>query len=849
MPDLDKLFDKAEKYLHKQKFESALETYLEIYKYEPGEEEVLLNLADLCLKLNRTAEGLRFQSQLADLYIKRNDVSKAVAFCRKILKLSPQDAGTLMKMAALLERSQKNSEALEAYREALQVHRKAGAASQALECLQHIVKLDPNNPEVHVQLGEQASRAGQPKLATPAFLKAAQLLRQAGQEERWAELVERAHMFDLTDEGGCIATAEVFLKKEQAADAIGLLEPISQTKPDDLQILELLSQAYLQTRDYGKALPVCWKLYQARPDSIDLILSLVEGFLQTGSTDKALDLVGQIKGRLFQQGKRNEFLKLMEKIYEADESNLAVLEVLTSLYDEMNRDDGLRRSLSRLFNLYLAGEKYDKAADALERVIDVDPYGEGHYDRLLNLEGHIDKTWYENIASRVQPPVGVRAPSGAPAEVGTPSAEKTETLDDLIIEGEMYYQYQLASKLAATMEKINRLYPGAEEKTPRLRELYSAAGFIPTSARAATAAAAVGAPTAEPAGSRATPASLQSLEDLKKISEITASVYRESTPQGVMQVAVNEIGRALNASRCWGALGTPDRPPTLTLEYCSPAASPSDVPAALKLYAALICQAAAKPDGWSAEDVTRFPVLAPVSSEIQKLGIRSLLALPLMDREQPSGLLLVEQCEGHRVWNPGEGILLRAIATQVVTAVNNTKLRRLVRSLSGSDEETGLLPRSSYLDCLMAEAQRAREQSQPLCVCLLEPENPPALVKTLGDAGVHRSFQQVAKALQSNLRQNDIAIRYSPWSIAVVFPDTPLPQGGLAVEKLRRVISQVKADGAAMPTFCAAVCDVQLGPNFDPVDGVTEAINRLEAALEQAHKEGGGKVLLSPFAG
>lgn len=107
----------------------------------------------------------------------------------------------------------------------------------------------------------------------------------------------------------------------------------------------------------------------------------------------------------------------------------------------------------------------------------------------------------------------------------------------------------------------------------------------------------------------------------------------------------------------------------------------------------------------------------------------------------------------------------------------------------------------------------------------------------------------MSKATLSSLRQNDIAIRHSPLSIAVVFPDTALPQGGLAVEKVRRAISQVKVDAAPAPNFCAVVCEVPLGPNFDAVDGVTEVINRLVASLEQARKEGGKRVLLSKFAG
>jgi hypothetical protein len=54
-------------------------------------------------------------------------------------------------------------------------------------------------------------------------------------------------------------------------------------------------------------------------------------------------------------------------------------------------------------------------------------------------------------------------------------------------------------------------------------------------------------------------------------------------------------------------------------------------------------------------------------------------------------------------------------------------------------------------------------------------------------------------------------------------------------------------DGKTPPNFCGAVCDVALGSAFDAVDGVTEVINRLELALEQAHKQDGNRVHLSKF--
>ena len=843
MPDLDKLFEKAEKNLQKQKFESALETYLEIYKYEPNDEEVLVNLGDLSLKLKRTAEGLWFQSQLADFYVKRSDTAKAVATCRKILKQFPKDVSTISKLASLLEKSRKNVEALEAYRNALEIHRKSSAIQPAIDCLQRIVVLDPDSMEAYVELAELAVKAQRIQVATPAFLKAGELALARGREDRWAELIEKAHSLDPGNEAARIGVAEVYLKKDRPAEVGPLLELLTQGKPEDLTIGELLVRAYLATGQYEKAEPLCWKLYQARPEAFDLAVKLAEGLIRTGGTQKALTLLGKMKEQFLKKAKRNEFLKVMEKLYEVDESNLLLLEALSALYDEMNKDDGLRRSLTRMFNLYLASEQYPKAADTLEKIVDVDPYGQGHQDRLLNLEGHIDPAWYNNLVARLQPPSAARTSPASNERIAADAAPKAAALDDLVIEGEMYYQYQLAAKLTETLEKIDSLFPGAQERHKRLRDLYDAAGFVPTPSPASGSAGVTAAGEAGRTGG----GSPRSLDDLKRISEITAHIHRESTPQGVLQVAVSEVGRVLNTTRCWGALGSPDRSSVLTVEYCSPSASPSDAAAALKAYETLFGQAGTNPDGWLIQDVTKSQVLAPALAEVQRLGIKSLLALPLMDQEEPAGLLLLQQCDGPRAWTGSESLMLKAIATQVVIAINNTKLRRLVRSLAGSDDETGLLPRSSYLDCLLAESGRAKELAQPVSVCLLEPDNPATLAKTLGEAGMQRYYQQVTKVLLANLRQSDTAIRYSPYSIAVIFPDTALPQCGAAVEKLRQALSQIRVDGMATSAFCASVCDLQLGPNFDLVDGVTEVINRLESALEKAHKEGGHRVYLSKF--
>ncbi len=845
MPDIEKLVEKAEKYLQKQRFDAAFSAYQEVYKFDPQNSDVLLTLGDLALKLNRPSDAERYYGILVEFYVRRNDAVRAISACRKVLKITPQDAGVQMKLALMLEKTQKTGEAAEAFRAALALYRRNQAAAPMLECLEHIARLEPGDLEAQVALAEESARQGQPKIAAPAFLQAAKLARAQNANERWADLAERAYALEPSSETASLAAAEVRIQKQRYTEAASLLKPLIEAKPDDPEVLRLLASASLGSKEYAQAEPVCWKVFRVQPEAGDLLQELVSGYLSIGETEKALAVAGELKSSMMQQGKRSEFLKLIEEIYERDESNLAVLEMLSELYNEMNREDPLRRSLARLFSLNLAAEHYDRAAEIFERILDVDPYGSGHRDRLLNLEGHIDGTWYKNIADRVEPFAGVRSEQGADAP-GAAASPKQTALEELIVEAEMFYRYQLSARLKDTLEKIDELYPGAQERNPRLQQLYDTAGYVPKHAPPPTAK------TADPAAPKPAQAArptetTQTIEELSRISSITANIYREGTAEGVMQAAMNELGRALRANRCWGALGTPGLPPVLFAEYCDASTQPAHAPALFRIFGALMKQAASRRDGWLIDDVNLEPALSTVAGEIEKIDALSLLALPLTDKEEPAGLLLIQQCDSQRRWSQGDVILLRTVAPQIIVAVNNTRLRRLVRSLASTDPETGLLPRGSYVDCLLAEAQRAREQSQPVAVCIIEPENAAGVSKTLGDAGMQKYVQQIGKAISANLRQNDIAIRYTPVSVAVLFPGTALAQGALAVEKLRRVLMDIKPDRMEPAGFCSAICDLHVEPSFDAADGTTEVINRLQAAIEQARKQGGKQIVVSPF--
>ena len=66
----------------------------------------------------------------------------------------------------------------------------------------------------------------------------------------------------------------------------------------------------------------------------------------------------------------------------------------------------------------------------------------------------------------------------------------------------------------------------------------------------------------------------------------------------------------------------------------------------------------------------------------------------------------------------------------------------------------------------------------------------------------------------------------------------------MAVEKLRRLLTEVRLPGKETSVeFCAALAQAVMRQHYDPVDIVTEVVNRAEHAMELAIAQGPGKIV------
>src|ERR1700691_765221 len=133
--------------------------------------------------------------------------------------------------------------------------------------------------------------------------------------------------------------------------------------------------------------------------------------------------------------------------------------------------------------------------------------------------------------------------------------------------------------------------------------------------------------------------------------------------------------------------------------------------------------------------------------------------------------------------------------------------------------------------------------------CSRSTESGAALLKEYGEAAIETVMEKIGQQFTANIRTNDLAFRYDTTTIALILGDTAEKEALLAIEKLRKVIAEVRlpskdqsAKGHALE-FSAGLAEAVVQESYDPLDIVTEVINRAEHALATSLVQGPGKAV------
>jgi diguanylate cyclase (GGDEF)-like protein len=850
--DIVKQLDRAKRLVEKRSIDEAIEAYQTVLADFPNHLESIQSLGDLYTMQNRPDRAAVYYGMLFDRFVAPREEPKALALYTRFLKSQQQPPQRVARYALLLQKQNRAEEALEQFMSAALAFELSDKGEDALACFVRIAQLDSENRDRHVTVANLAEGLGNLTAAARGYLRAGQLT--TDNDDEALEFFAKAHELIPEDRSAALHNAQALLRKGDAAAAAAILAPLSTTERD-ATFLDTYADALIRSSQLDTARSLLESMQSQGIGSAERFFLLTTEFLKAGQEEKAVELLVAMKKSMIAARNESEFAAAADRLVEAFPKSSRLAKFWADLYSELNRETKFFEAEVHLFDLHFENNEIHEACKAFEQLVEIDPYDSRNQQRYDLLNGRAEVDFLKRVKSRLSNAAthNLETPSSQPQrkDPDEPSpalleaVQSRQTLEDLLVQAEIFIQYSLQSKAVERLQRIVELFPGEDKNNERLQSLFDAARWWPEKSVTPVVPAVLPQASIDAPPARNAAPSLyapETLRDLSKISEINQNVFRQPSPRAMLSVAVNEVGNYLRVTRCIGAIGQPGQPPQMASQFCSTGIQPSSSNQIVRLMSQL---SAATPDslGGLSFEASSAPILA-------EMGLETALGIQLTDPETQSraGMMILGNSAAH-AWKPNETYFLQSVGDQMLMCVHHTRLRTLVRTLAVADEKTGLLARSSYIDCLLHESQRARTQGLPLALALLQVDGGPDLLRQQGEGPFDRYMEQLGETVKAIVRQTDLAIKYTSWALAIVLPDTPLSGAQKFAEKLKAAVSGLRPSwDMGKLTMSVAIAEAIASKEYDNEDIVTDLINRVESGLEEARKRGGDEIITLELA-
>jgi diguanylate cyclase (GGDEF)-like protein len=182
-----------------------------------------------------------------------------------------------------------------------------------------------------------------------------------------------------------------------------------------------------------------------------------------------------------------------------------------------------------------------------------------------------------------------------------------------------------------------------------------------------------------------------------------------------------------------------------------------------------------------------------------------------------------------------------SLASQAVVALDNARLHGIVEKQARVDGLTALANRRHFEEQLASELARVERFGGPLAIVLADLDGFKEVNDRLGHPGGDVVLREVARTLETEVRDVDLAARWGGEEFVLLLRGTDLEGAGLVAERVRAALEHrtlVAADGARIGV--TASFGVAAGEGLVSAD---ELLQAADAALYDAKRAGKNRVV------
>ncbi|MCA9708321.1 MAG: tetratricopeptide repeat protein, partial [Myxococcales bacterium] len=270
MTQAEQLVAQAAQWQAAGRADMAAQLYTAALEQDPSKFAVRMQLAECLVALGQPDHAAESYLMVAQAYAARGRQAECLAICERIIAVAPH-AFVYMSVGPMVRRIGRHARALCA--KAAEAHLAAGRQTDGLQILRLGAELDPQNPEVRLQLARIYQSRHMNREAVEALSDAGNLLLQAKRYDDYVAVAQRILALAPSDIQTLRDLPRVYLELRKPHEAVRALGLLTRASPGDIVGYEILAQAFASIGRIDKALSVLERL--------------VEELGATGKADKA----------------------------------------------------------------------------------------------------------------------------------------------------------------------------------------------------------------------------------------------------------------------------------------------------------------------------------------------------------------------------------------------------------------------------------------------------------------------------------------------------------------------------------------------------------------------------------
>ena len=287
----DKFLESAQKFIQKGQLDRAIKDYEQVVALDPNDIRHRQRLAELLVRANRKEEAISEYEAIGKYYADNAFYLKAIAVYKQVQKLDPANIKISYNLATLNEKQGLTGNALAEYSRVYSHYDKIGKNAEALEILESMMALDPDNLNTRLKFAESRYASGEKDKAYNDFIQIATALRQRGDSTAFNQVCDRVRYLFSTKTDFTLGVAIAQMKSGDASSAMPLLQEIVRKDQGNLNAWQLLVEALSAMGDREERKSILQKMVRLFPSESSPREGLIQCALDEGDAEGVLFLI------------------------------------------------------------------------------------------------------------------------------------------------------------------------------------------------------------------------------------------------------------------------------------------------------------------------------------------------------------------------------------------------------------------------------------------------------------------------------------------------------------------------------------------------------------------------------